>query len=110
MALVVNGVVREEGAGLDIPETTEIGFGGGLTPGSGEFYLYGLTTSRVHTVRAESPDEQDVSEVETAPLPEARTDDGDPLRSFVLIRPPVENVSALVGLDRDGQVVQRIPF
>lgn len=110
LALFVNGGERESGSGFDIPEVTEIGFGGGLKPGEGSFYLYGLVTSRIHIVRAESREECDQSEIVTAAFPEATTVDGDSLRTFVLVRPPVENVSALVGLDCDGRVVQRIPF
>jgi hypothetical protein len=110
LALVVDGGERESGSGLDIPATTEIGFGGGLKPGRGNFYLYGLTSSRIRIVRAESHEEGDQSEVETAAFPRATTDDGSELRVFVIIRPPVDNVTALVGLDRDGRAVQRIPF
>jgi hypothetical protein len=110
IALLVNGRLREEGSGLDIPDTTEIGFGSGVTPGSGEYYLYGLTSSRIHTVRAESHSEEDTSEVATTPLPETTATVGDPLRAFVLTRPPVENVIALVGLDSEGRIAQRIPF
>ncbi len=110
LAFFVNGGERESGSGFDIPETTEIGFAGGLKPGQGNYYLYGLVTSRIHIVRAESHEERDQSEIVTAAFPEATTDDGSPLRTFVLVRPPVEDVIALVGLDRDGRVVQRIPF
>lgn len=108
--LFVNGGERESGSGFDIPDVTEIGFGGGLKPGEGNFYLYGLVTSRIHIMRAESREERDQSEVATVAFPKATTIDGDPLRTFVLVRPPVENVRALVGLDRDGRVVQRIPL
>ncbi|MGB3763982.1 MAG: hypothetical protein WA966_12240 [Ornithinimicrobium sp.] len=110
LALVVNGAERESGSGFDIPEVTEIGFGGGLKPGEGSFYLYGLVMSRIHIVRAESHDERDQSEVMTTAIREVTTIDGESLRTFVLVRPPVENVSALVGLDRDGRIVQRIPL
>lgn len=110
IALLLNGIVNDEGSGLDLPDTTEIGFCGGLKPGSGLFYLFGLVTSRIQTVRAESPEEHHRSEVPTSALPEATTGDGSPLRSFVLVRPPVDNVTALVGVDRDGRVVQRIPL
>ena len=51
LALIVHGGERESGSGFDIPGTTEIGFGGGLKPGQGHYYLYGLTTSRIRTVR-----------------------------------------------------------
>ncbi|MDO9455976.1 hypothetical protein [Nocardioides sp.] len=110
MALFVNGGERQGGSGFDIPGTTEIGFGGGLKRGEGNYYLYGLTTSRIRVVRAESRDQAHSSEAETVALIEATADDGSPMRFFVLVRPPVDNVTALMGLDRDGQVVQRIPL
>jgi hypothetical protein len=110
LAFLVNGGESESGSGFDMPDTTEIGFGGGLTQGPGNYYLYGLVTSRIHTVRAESHEERDRSEVSTAALLGATANDGGALRTFVLVRPPVEDVTALVGLDRGGQVVQRIPF
>lgn len=110
LALLINGVERESGSGFDIPDTTEIGFGGGLTPGHGNYYLYGLVTSRIHTVRAESHDERDRSDVSTTPLLGVAADDRGALRTFVLIRPPVEDVTALVGLDQEGRVVQKIPL
>lgn len=110
LALFVNGGERESGSGFDIPDTTEIGFGGGLTPGHGNYYLYGLVTSRIHTVRAESHEAARWSEATTTALPGATASDGTALRTFVLVRPPIDDVSALVGLDRTGQAVQRIPF
>lgn len=110
MALKVNGAVTVEGWGLDLPGTTEIGFCGGLKPGSGHFYLVGLVTSRIRTVRAESRERHLWSEVLTSAFPGATAEDGTPLRTFVLVRPPVDDVTALVGLDHDGRVVQRIPF
>jgi hypothetical protein len=110
IALLLNGIVNDDGSGLDLPDTTEIGFCGGLKPGVGQLYIFGLVTSRIRTVRAESHEQQHRSEVLTSPLPEATATDGSPLRSFVIVRPPVDNVTALVGVDRDGQVVQRIPF
>jgi len=110
LALFVNGGERESGSGFDIPDTTEIGFGGGLTPGHGNYYLYGLVTSRIHTVRAESHEAARWSEVMTTALPGATASDGTALRTFVLVRPPIDDVSALVGLDRAGLAVQRIPF
>lgn len=110
MAFFVNGGLDEEGAGWEIPGRTEIGFAGGFKQGQGNRYLYGLATSRIAIVRAESHDERDQSEAPTIAFPAATTDDGSPLRTFVLIRPPVEDVTALVGLDSDGQVVQRIPL
>lgn len=110
MALVVNGGTQEDGAGWDIPDTTEIGFAGGFKRGEGNRYLYGLVTSRIVTVRAESRNERDQSEVATVPCPAATADDGSPLRTFVLVRPPLDDVTALVGLDGGGRVVQRIAF
>ncbi len=110
MAFFVNGGIREDGSGWDIPGTTEIGFAGGFKRGQGNFYLYGLVTSRIDIVRAESHEAQDWSEVATSALPGVTADDGGALRTFVLVRPPVDNVTALVGVDRDGRVVQRIPF
>ncbi len=110
MALYVNGGILEDGSGWDIPGTTEIGFGGGFKQGGGSRYIYGLVTSRIEIVRAESLDEGDHTDVSPAALSAATTDDGSPLRCFVLIRPPVDDVTALVGLDSDGQVVQRIRF
>ncbi|MFA6300081.1 MAG: hypothetical protein WC642_12990 [Nocardioides sp.] len=108
--LAINGVEHEAASGFDIPEVTEIGFAGGLTPGRGQYFLYGLVTSRIHVVRAESHEAARWSDVMTAALPGATASDGTALRTFVLARPPIDDVSALVGLDRDGQVVQRIPF
>ncbi|GAA3801140.1 hypothetical protein [Nocardioides panacisoli] len=108
VALVVNGGVQEDGAGWEITGRTEIGFAGGFTPGVGNRYLYGLVTSRIATVRAECRNERDQSEVATEPFPAAKADDGRPLRTFVLVRPPIDDVIALVGLDGEGQVVQRI--
>jgi hypothetical protein len=110
LRLLVNGREQEAASGFDIPEVTEIGFAGGLTPGRGQFFLYGLVTSRVQVVRAESHEAAHWSDVMTAALPGATASDGTALRTFVLVRPPIEVVSALVGLDRTGQVVQRIPF
>ena len=110
LALLVNGGERESVSGFDIPRTTELGFGGGLTPGQGHLYLYGLTTDRILTVRAESHADACRSERTTVPLAEATTPDGVALRVFVIVRPAVEDVTALVGLDADGHEVQRIPF
>jgi hypothetical protein len=110
MALYVNGGIREDGSGWDIPGTTEIGFGGGFKQGEGNRYIYGLVTSRIELLRAECHDEGDQTEVAPATLPVATTDDGSPLRCFVLVRPPVDDVTALVGLDGNGQVVQRVPL
>ena len=110
LALYVNGSIGEDGSGWDIPGTTEIGFGDGFTHGGGNRYIFGLVTFRIEIVRAESPDEGDHTEVSPAALSAATTDNESPLRCFVLVRPPVDDVTALVGLDGDGQVVQRIPF
>jgi hypothetical protein len=110
LALIVNGGERESGSGFDIPDATELGFGGGLTPGKGNFYLYGLTTDRIRTVRAESGDESLHTEAMTSPLAGATTDGAGSLRVFVLVRPAVENVTALVGVDEEGCVVQRVPL
>ena len=90
LALFVNGDERESGSGFDIPDTTEIGFGAGLTPGHGNYYLYGLVTSRIEVVRAESHEATRWSEVMTAALPGAMANDGTTLRTFVLVRPPIE--------------------
>ena len=108
LVLIVNGGERESGSGFDIPGTTEIGFGGGLTPGEGNYYLCGLTTSRIRTVRAESHDHARQSEVATLPCPGAATDGRDALRVFAMVRPAVEDVTALVGLDQAGHEVQWI--
>lgn len=110
LRLLVNGGEREEACGFDIPDRTEIGFAGGLKPGEGRYYLYGLVTPRIEVMRAESHDEERATEVTTAVLPGARTNEGGALRSFVLVRPPIDDVAALVGLDRAGYVVQRIPL
>jgi len=110
MALFVNGGICEDGSGWDIPGTTEIGFAGGFKRGEGNRYLYGLVTYRIEIVRAECHEERAQSEARTAAFPAATTDDGRPLRTFVMVRPPLDDVTALVGLDREGQVVQRIPF
>lgn len=110
IALLLNGIVNDEGSGFDVPETTEIGFIAGLAPRTGQFFLFGIVVSRIHIVRAESHQERDGSEVETAALAGVTTDDGSALHTFVLVRPPFDNVTALVGLDREGHVVQRIPL
>lgn len=110
VALYVNGGIVEDGSGWDIPGTTEIGFGGGFKLGEGNRYIYGLVTSRIRIVRAESIQEDGHTEVSPALFFAATADDPSPLRCFVLVRPPVDDVTALVGLDGDGQVVQRINF
>jgi hypothetical protein len=83
IALFVNGDIRDSGSGFEIPEVTEIGFGGGLTPGEGNYYLYGVVTARTQIVRAESADSKRGSEVMTAALPGAVANDGTALRTFV---------------------------
>jgi hypothetical protein len=110
LRLLLDGSEQEAASGFDIPAVTEIGFAGGLTPGHGQYFLYGLVTARIRVVRAESREATRWSDVMTAPLPGATAGDGTALRTFVLVRPPIEDVSALVGLDRAGHVVQRIPF
>lgn len=108
LRLLVNGVEQDAASGFDIPGVTEIGFAGGLRPGSGWLFLYGLVASRIEVVRAESHDPAGWSEVRAGALPGAMAGDGTALRTFMLVRPPIEDVSALVGLDQSGQVVQRI--
>lgn len=108
LAFYVNGALTEDGAGFEIPDRTEIGFAGGFKQGQGNRYIYGLVTSRIAVVRAETLNERSLSEAPTIAFPAATTADGSPLRIFVIVRPPVEDVTALVGLDRSGQVVQRI--
>jgi len=109
LRLLINGQEYDAASGFAIPDVTEIGFAGGLRPGHFYYFLYGLVTSRIQVVRAESH-EGHWSEVASAALPGATASDGSPLRTFVLIRPPIDDVSALVGLDRAEQVVQRIEF
>ena len=108
LRLLVNGVEQDAASGFDIPDVTEIGFAGGLRPSSGWFFLYGLAASQIEVMRAESRDPVSWSEVMTGALPGAMASDGTALRTFVLVRPPIDDVSALVGLDRTGRVVQRI--
>lgn len=110
LRLLLDGDEQEAASGFDIPDVTEIGFAGGLAPGEGHYFLYGLVTARIRVVRAESHDAARWSDVMTAALPAATASDGTALCTFVLVRPPIEDVSALVGLDRAGQVVQRIPL
>lgn len=105
----VDGDERDAAWGFDIPGTTEIGFSSSLTPGRGRFLLYGLVTSRIRFVRGESREGSD-SEVPTSALSPATRDSTCALRTFVMVRPPVDDVTALVGLDQDGEVVQRIDF
>lgn len=110
LSLLVNGFEISMGMGYDIPDVTEIGFSATVKKDEGLYTLYGLVTERIRTVRAEALDPDDWSESATVALPEALATDGTTLRSFVMLRPPVDNVTALVGLDWSGQVVQRIPF
>mgnify|MGYP006952625925 CR=1 FL=1 len=101
----VNGALFDDACGFDIPGTTEVGFSGALKPGKGDYILYGVTSQRIVTVRAESAEGN--SEVATEKLPEGTQ---SPLRFFVLTREPVDNVGALVALDASRAVVQRIPL
>jgi hypothetical protein len=111
MAPVISRRAANSGRGeFDIPDVTEIEFAGGLTPGHFLYFLYGLVTSRIQVVRAESHKPDRWSEVMDAALPGVTASDGTPLRTFVLVRPPIDDVSALVGLDQSGQVVQRLPL
>jgi hypothetical protein len=108
LAFLVNGFERGSGSGFDIPATTEIGFGGDLTPGVGHYYLYGLTSSRVREIRAQGVIGSVDTTVATEPLPGVTANDGTVLRSFVIVRPPVDDVTALVGLDEENVEIQRI--
>lgn len=63
LELSIDGAEPNMACGFDIPNTTEVGFGGGLKPGQGDFFLFGLTSSRVSSIVAESPVIQ--SEVKT---------------------------------------------
>lgn len=110
ISLMLNGAEHDAAFGLDIPHVTEIGFAAGLKPGEGHYFLYGLVTSRIRVVRAEGREAAASSEVETAALEGGVTAGGEALRTFVLVRPPVDDVGALVGLDEQGRMVQRIPF
>ncbi len=105
----VDGYELDAAWGFDIPGTTEIGFSSSLRPGCGRYFLYGLVTSRIRFVRGESREGSD-SEVPTSALSPTTKDNTCPLRTFVMVRPPVDDVTALVGLDQDGEVVQRIAF
>ena len=102
LRLLLNGGEHDAASGFDIPDVAEIGFSCGLTPGHGLYFLYGLATSRIKVVRAESHEADRSSEVMTAALPGATASDGTPLRTCVLVRPPIDDVSALVGLDQAG--------
>lgn len=90
--------------GFQIPKVTEIGFGAGLKPGVGDYFLYGITSSRIRSVLAISPAGD--SEVDTQPLPAGLAPLN--LQTFVISREPIEDVDALVGVDASGNVVQRI--
>lgn len=90
--------------GFDIPRTTEVGFSGGLKVGQGDYFLYGLTSSRVTTIVAESRSQDLAVPTEVLP-PEAHRPS---LRFFVLMREPVDDVEALVALDADRNIVQRL--
>lgn len=61
-------------------------------------------------VRAESHDADRQSQAATFACPGASSNDREAMRVFVLVRPAVEDVTALVGLDQAGLEVQRIPF
>lgn len=102
----VDGAAFSDDCGFDIPTTTEIGFGGGLKRGRGDFLLYGITSDRIASVMAASSAGD--TTVETQELKHSSNDSG--LRLFVLSRPPMENVEALVGLDSQSNIVQRIEF
>lgn len=107
VALQVDGIEPTEVCGFDIPNTTEVGFGGGLKPGRGSFFLFGITSSRVHSISAEGVSSGDVTKARTLDLP--GNSPGPPgLRAFFIERPPVDNVNALVAFDAKGGVVQRI--
>lgn len=104
LELAIDGAEPNVACGFDIPGTTEVGFGGGLKPGQGDFYLFGLTSARVTSVVADSPEHD--SQVQTQALPADA--DRPTLRFFILVREPVDNVVALVALDADGKLVQRL--
>lgn len=106
LELSIDGNEPNSACGFDIPATTEIGFGGGLKPGRGDFFLYGLTSDRILTVAAESSAGD--TRVGTVRMPFSA---GRPhLRFFVLDRKPVENVSGIAGLGEDSDLIQRISF
>jgi len=105
LELFVNEAEANVACGFDIPNTTEVGLGGGLKPGQGDFFLFGFTSSRVATIVAESPGNESEVQTEALPLPDARR---PALRFFVLVREPVDDVDALVALDEDGTLVQRL--
>lgn len=96
--------------GFDIPRVTEIGFAGGLKRGEGLYFLYGLVSSRIRAVRAEGRGAATSTEVETTAVMRGFASNAGALRTFVIVRPPVDDVGALIGLDQQGRTVQRIPF
>jgi hypothetical protein len=104
LEMTVDGARLSDVCGLDIPETTEVGFGGGLRVGRGDYFLYGMTSARVSSIRAESADGD--TEVGTEELPEHSPT--LKFRFFVLTRKPIDNVDALVALDAKRSVIQRI--
>jgi hypothetical protein len=106
IALSVDGADGNIACGFDIPNTTEVGVNGNLKPGEGDFYLYGLTSTRVAWIVAEGLDHK--TEVRTEPMPSVAH--RPELHFFILVREPVENVVALVALDEDREVIQRLEF
>lgn len=104
LQLIVDGAELQDACGFDIPNTTEIGFSGGLRPGEGNFYLYGITSSRITTIVARS--KAGNSKVETQSF-ESSIASGN-LRHFVIVREPIDDVDALIGFDSRGEVVQEI--
>lgn len=104
LELFINGTVASSACGFDIPATTEVGFGGGLKPGHGDFYLYGLTSARVGAITAVSAAQKCVVRTKELPSGARRAD----LRFFILVRESVEDVDALVAWDFKGRLVQRL--
>lgn len=104
LGVFVGGVEVDYGCGFGVPDATEIGFAAGLKPGEGDYYLYGLTSARIASIRAESQGTD--SEVLTERLDSVVS--GSQLRFFIIVREPVDDVEALVGLDDDRRSVQRI--
>jgi hypothetical protein len=107
IALQIAGRESLESCGFDIPGTTEIGFSAGMNAGQGSFFLFGLTSARVAVVVAES--ETGNTEQPTLIVPSGSSELVG-ARFFLIERPPVDDVNALIGLDADGKVVQRIPL
>lgn len=110
MRLLVGGQEHDAAYGFDIPHVTEIGFAGGMKRGEGVYFLYGLVSSRIRAVRAEGRGAAPSTEVATTALMGGVASNGGALRTFVIVRPPVDDVGALIGLDQQGRTVQRIPF